>query len=89
MGSSHRRFARFADRQMEARPLRSIMFIDSVRTIDTALAFDSLLPQPEPIIFSSRELPGYACYNRQPDFQARIVFSTQSPCIVASRNPEE
>lgn len=91
MGSSHRRNESFADRQMETCPRRSRMFIDLVRTIEPPLAFDSLLPlpSPEPMISGSRGLPGCACYDRQPAFQAKIVFPTQLPRIAAGRNPEE
>jgi hypothetical protein len=76
---------------MAACPLRSFIFIDSVRNLDTPTAIGSLLPLPsqKPMISNFRSLTGRVCHYREPEFQTKIAFSTQLPCIATSRNHEE
>ena len=88
MESSHRRFAVFPDRSSGAYLLRSSMSVDLVRVKSNSTIACSLL-LPEPGISRFRKSPGDVCHYRDTAPRAKLSLSIQSPCIVASRNPEE
>jgi hypothetical protein len=89
VGSSHRRFAIFPDRSEGACLLRSNISVELVRLKNNSSAACSLLLPPEPGISRFRRSPVYVCHYREPAPRAKLSLPTQSPRIVASRNPEE
>lgn len=89
MGSSSRRFAIYPDRWLGASlPDTSVSF-DSIPARHNAFATGSLrLPQEQRVFRFSRP-PGDFRHNRQTAPPYALSLSIQSPCVVASRNPEE
>lgn len=89
MGSSRRRFAIFLCRRVGACLPGSSVSADSILDKDSSSAAGSLRFPPEPGISRFRRPPGGLCHYWESTPRAKPCLSTKSPCLVASRNPEE